>query len=390
MKDLPRHSGAAQGAEPGTHFEAPEPRRGFRVPLRGPGMTGVLRRWALALAILVLAAAAPTLSPVAPALAQQTGNIARDGGARDSGRNPTADSVTEDMLFRQAPKIRGIVSIPDSKAATLIQPQGREWRGFREGWLPWIEVIAVLGMLAALVAFYLLVGPIAGHDEVSGKKIIRFNWFERLSHWVAATCFIVLAISGLNYALGKRLLMPLIGPDAFATWSQWAKYAHNFFAWPFMLAILSLFVLWVKDNIPSRVDLQWIRGLGGFFGQRVHAERFNAGQKGVFWIVVIGGALMSVTGLLLTFPFALPYTYIDINGMQLAHVAHALIAVGFIAVILAHIYIGTLGMKGAYDAMGSGEVDIAWAKSHHDLWVERQLAKNASGPQVPPHSVPAE
>jgi formate dehydrogenase subunit gamma len=349
-----------------------------------------LHRWTLALAILACTAAAPALNPASPALAQQTGNIARDGGARDSGRNPTADSGNEDMLFRQGPKIRGIVSIPDSKEATLVQPQGREWRQFRESWLPWIGGIAVLGMLAALIAFYLLVGPVAGHDEMSGKKVVRFNWFERLSHWVSATCFIVLALSGLNYIFGKRLLMPLMGPDAFATWSQWAKYGHNFFAWPFMLAILSLFVLWVRDNIPNRVDVQWIRNLGGFFGAHVHAERFNAGQKGVFWIVVSGGGLMSVTGIALLFPFSLPYFYIDINGMQLAQIVHAVIGMGFIAAIMAHIYIGTLGMKGAYDAMGSGEVDVAWAKHHHDLWLERQLAKNADGPQLPPRSVPAE
>jgi formate dehydrogenase subunit gamma len=39
-------------------------------------------------------------------------------------------------------------------------------------------------------------------------------------------------------------------------------------------------------------------------------------------------------------------------------------------------------MEGAYDAMGSGEVDLAWARAHHSLWVDAQQAKNASGPQV--------
>jgi formate dehydrogenase subunit gamma len=353
-------------------------------------MTHLVRRVALALAVLILSAVALPLSPSAPALAQQTGQAPRDGGAGDNARNPTADSVNEDMLFKQGSKIRGIVSIPDSKAATLVQPQGREWREFHEGWLPWIGGIAVVGMLIALAIFYMAVGRIAGHDEVSGKKVTRFNWFERFAHWMTAASFIVLAISGLNYVFGKRLLLPLIGPDAFTAWSQWAKYAHNFVSWPFMLGVVLLFVLWVRDNIPNRVDVQWIRNLGGFFGAHVHAERFNAGQKGVFWIVVIGGALMSVTGIALLFPFSLPYFYIDINGMQLAQIVHAVIGMGFIAAIMAHIYIGTLGMKGAYDAMGSGEVDVAWAKHHHDLWLERQLAKNADGPQLPPRSVPAE
>jgi formate dehydrogenase subunit gamma len=344
----------------------------------------------VALACGGLLAAVP-LDPGSIAQAQQTGNVPRDGGARDSGRNPTADSVNEDLLFRQGNKIRGIISIPDSKEATLVQPQGREWRNFREVYLPWIGGIAIIGMLLALAAFYMKVGTIGGHDQISGKKILRFTWLERFAHWMTATCFIVLAISGLNYVFGKRLLMPLIGPDAFSTWSQWAKYAHNYLAWPFMLGILIMFVVWVRDNVPNRVDWQWLKAGGGFVGGRhVHAGRFNAGQKGVFWIVVIGGALMSLTGIALEFPFSLPYRYVDINGMQLAQGAHALIGMGFIAVIIAHIYIGTLGMSGAYDAMGTGEVDLAWAKAHHDLWVEQEQAKNARGPQLRPSSVPAE
>ena len=354
-------------------------------------MRSVLHRLALiaTLALGGVVAAVP-LDPTSLAHAQQTGNAPRDGGARDSGRNPTADSVNEDLLFRQGDKIRGTVTIPDAKEATLVQPQGREWRNFRESYLPWIGAIVIIGMLLGLAAFYMKVGTVGGHDQVSGQKIVRFNWFERFAHWLTATCFIVLAISGLNYIFGKRLLLPLISPDAFSAWSQWAKYAHNFIAWPFMLGILALFLVWVKDNIPSRVDWEWIRAGGGFFGGHASAGRFNAGQKGVFWIVVIGGTLMSLTGIALLFPFSLPYVAIDINGMQLAQGAHALIGIGFIAVIIAHIYIGTLGMSGAYDAMGTGEVDIAWAKTHHDLWVEREQAKNAGGPQLPRSSVPAE
>jgi formate dehydrogenase subunit gamma len=352
----------------------------------------ILQRLALvaALAVGALVASGP-LDPGSIVHAQQTGNAPRDGGARDNARNPTADSVNEDMLFRQGNKIRGIVTIPDSKEATLVQPQGREWRNFREVYLPWIGGIAVIGMVVALGMFYLMVGTVGGHNQISGQKILRFTWLERFAHWMTATCFIVLAISGLNYVFGKRLLMPLIGPDAFSTWSQWAKYAHNYLAWPFMLGVLTMFVVWVKDNIPNRVDWQWLKAGGGFVGGRhVHAGRFNGGQKGVFWIVVIGGALMSLTGIALEFPFSLPYRYVDINGMQLAQAAHALIGMGFIAVIIAHIYIGTLGMSGAYDAMGTGEVDLAWAKAHHDLWVEQEQAKNARGPQLPPSSVPAE
>lgn len=350
-------------------------------------LTHPLRAFVILLMAVAFSAACILVLPP-PALAQQTGVAPRDGGAGDSGRNPTADTVNEEALFKQAPKIRGIVTIPDQKASLLEQPQGRDWRGFRERYLPWIGGVAVLAMLAALAVVYLVVGPVGGHDEVSGKKIQRFNAVERFAHWLTATCFIVLAISGFNYIFGKRLLQPLIGPEAFSTWSQYAKYAHNFLSWPFMLGIAIMFVVWIRDNIPNRVDLAWLKAGGGLFTQRhVDAGRFNAGQKGVFWLVVLGGVAMSVTGIVLLFPFS----WTDIGGMQTAQVIHALIGVLFVAAMLAHIYIGTLGMKGAYDAMGSGEVDVAWAKAHHNLWVEEQQAKTASGPQrIPAGRAPAE
>ncbi|AWN47256.1 formate dehydrogenase subunit gamma [Methylobacterium terrae] len=323
---------------------------------------------------------AATLALAAPAVAQVR--------APDGAPNPTASSVNEEMLFKQDPKIHGRISIPNATAANLIQPQGREWREFRESWLPWIGGLVVLGMLAALGLFYFTRGRIRlEHSEESGRKILRFNGFERFSHWMTATCFIVLSLSGLNYIFGKRLLMPLIGPEAFATLAQYGKYAHIYLAWPFMLGVLFMLVLWIKDNIPGRIDWIWLKQGGGLLGDaHPSAGRFNAGQKMVFWMVVGFGLAMGATGIMMIFPFAVT----DINGMQIMQVIHSLIGVVFIAGILAHIYIGSLGMEGAYDAMGSGEVDLAWAKVHHDLWVKEQQAKTASGPQLGRGQVPAE
>jgi formate dehydrogenase subunit gamma len=69
--------------------------------------------------------------------------------------------------------------------------------------------------------------------------------------------------------------------------------------------------------------------------------------------------------------------------MQIAQVVHAVVAVLFVALILGHIYIGTLGMEGAFEAMGTGEVDRNWAKEHHDLWLAEQEAKgNAPRPSI--------
>jgi len=349
--------------------------------------TKTLRRLAFA-AVLSLAGAIGAAAPV-PALAQQTGVVTRDGGAQANGRNPTADSVNEEALFKQNNKIQGVVTIPDWKASVLEQPQGRDWRGFHEGAMPWIAGIAVLGMVALLAVFFFVRGRIRMEPgELTGQKILRFNAVERFTHWLTASCFIVLALTGLNYVFGKRLLQPLIGPDAFTALSQWGKYAHNFLAWPFMIGILLMLALWVADNIPSRIDWIWFKQGGGLTGKggHPHAGRFNAGQKMVFWIVVLGGLAMSASGIVLLFPFSAA----DINGMQWAQMIHAVIAALFIAAILAHIYIGSLGMEGAYEAMGSGEVDLGWARAHHDLWVEEQRAKANSGSQIAPGRAPAE
>ncbi|MCF6111477.1 formate dehydrogenase subunit gamma [Mesorhizobium muleiense] len=305
-----------------------------------------------------------------------------------SGSNPTAQAVNEQQLLNELQKIEGRVTLPNTAAGLLEQPQGREYRGFHEGWLPWIGGIAITGILLLLALFYFYRGRIRTLAPESSVRILRFGAAERLTHWMTATAFIILAITGLNFIFGKRLLMPLIGAEAFSTWSIWAKYAHDFVSWAFMLGILVMLVTWVWDNLPDRHDVHWLRVGGGFFDKsnRTHppAGRFNTGQKLIFWAVVLGGIALSVSGIFMLFPFA----FTDINGMQTAQYVHATVGIILIAVIIAHIYIGTLGMEGAYEAMGSGTVDINWAKEHHSLWVERQEAKGA----IPPRSAaePAE
>ena len=198
----------------------------------------------------------------------------------------------------------------------------------------------------------------------------------------------MLGISGLNITFGKLLLLPLIGPDAFSAFSQAAKYAHNFTSFPFMVGIILIPILWLKDNIPDKVDIEWLRQGGGFIASKhAPARRFNAGEKMVFWGVLGAGAAVSLSGLLLLFPFYVT----NIAGMQIAQVVHSIVAVLFVALILGHIYIGTLGMEGAFEAMGTGEVDFNWAKEHHDLWLEEQMAKGRSGvhPELPA-ATPAE
>jgi formate dehydrogenase subunit gamma len=304
---------------------------------------------------------------------------------------PTAEAVQEDKLLnalKEGDKITGRVSIPDAMSASLIQPAGRDWRDFQRNKLPIIGGVAIIGMVVLLAIFLMVRGRIRVEHGFSGKKILRFASFERFTHWLTASCFIILALSGLNISFGRTLILPLFGANAFSAMSTWAKYAHDFLAFPFMLGLIIMFLIWIKDNVPGKLDLQWIKQGGGILANGKHppAKRFNAGQKGIFWIVIIGGVLMSVSGWYLLFP----YVPGNVTTLQFWTVIHAVIAMLFIAAMLAHIYIGSVGMEGAFDAMGTGEVDLNWAKEHHALWVEEEQAKGQAPSGTTPRAMPAE
>src|SRR5690606_23351704 len=284
----------------------------------------------LAGALLLLIA----LAVAAPASAQQP-----------SPTNPSGHAVKEEQLMQQLQRLDGRITIPDRRAATLIQPAGRDWREFHQRTLHWIGGIAILGMFVLLVVFYSVRGTIKMSKGRSGRTITRFNGFERFTHWLTASTFIILALSGLNITFGKSLLLPVMGPEAFASMSQWGKYFHNYLSFPFAIGLVLTFLIWIKDNIPSGVDMEWIRRGGGIIGNdHPPARRFNAGQKIIYWLVVLGGAAIAISGYYLMFPFY----GAGMEGMQFAAVIHGVVSVLLIAVMLAHIYIGTLGMEGAF------------------------------------------
>lgn len=300
--------------------------------------------------------------------------------------NPTEQSVTEDALFDalgSGDYVAGRISIPDQNAGFLIKPENKSWAALQGDTLHQLSIWSVVGMIALLSLFYVFRGKIRIDSGLSGRKILRFNAIERFAHWTLATTFIILALTGLNIIIGKTVILPIVGEVVFGTLSAWGKIAHNFLAWPFMVSLVLVLLLWIAHNIPNRVDAEWVAQGGGLLKKGVHppARKFNAGQKLIFWSVVLGGAALSYTGFMLLFP-AQAGTPAD---WQFYQTIHALTAAVLSAIIIAHIYIGSVGMEGAFDAMASGEVDENWAKEHHSLWVKEV---KGSAPNVRPH--PAE
>ncbi len=285
-------------------------------------------------------------------------------------------------------------------ATTLIQDRGMWWLQFREGPLLTYGPGLLLVTIGLLVLFYLIRGRIRIDGEKTGRTITRFKAFERFSHWLLAGSFILLGITGIVSLVGRTYIIPLIGHDSFHYVAHLSKLIHNNVSWAFMLALVFVFVLWVVHNLPDRTDINWIMKGGGIIGGgHPPAKKFNAGQKLIFWSVIILGGSISVSGLSLLFPFELPMfaaTFEKLNAfgipqlfgmaelptnlapheeMQYAQLWHAIVSFVLMAIIIAHIYIGSVGMEGAYDAMGSGEVEEQWAREHHSLWVDEVKAK---------------
>ena len=291
----------------------------------------------------------------------------------------------------------GTVSIPDDQAGQLIQSRGVDWVSYRNvslrAWGAW----GLGGVVVLLGVFFALRGRIRIDAGPSGRTVERFNFLERFAHWLTAGSFIILALTGLNLLYGRQVLLPLLGLDAFAWFTNVGKFAHAYLAFAFMAGVILILLLWVRHNLPDRTDLAWILKGGGMFVKGSHppARKFNPGQKLIFWAVVIGGVSISLSGLALLFPFTmalfadsfafanlfgfdLPTELTMLEEMQLSQIWHAVVGLILIVIIIAHIYIGSIGMEGAFAAMGTGMVDENWAREHHSLWLEETRGEDTA------------
>lgn len=284
--------------------------------------------------------------------------------------------------------ISGRVTIPNQSAGLLIQPDGRDWRQFRNETLVTAGILAVVGTVVLLAAYHLLRGPIRLRSGRSGRSVQRFTFAERANHWMVATSFILLALTGLNITFGAVVVRPLVGPYAFASLTYWGQVLHHTVAFAFVVGLLLMAAFWIAQNIPNRRDLEYVKAGGPLGSRHVPTGKFNAGQKALFWLVLLGGGAVSVSGFVLMAPGLLD----DVIGQQWAHIVHGLLAMGMTAVILGHAYIGSIGMEGAFEAMRDGEVDQNWAREHHDLWLDQKLAearRTVAPPGTTPNTTPA-
>ncbi|MBL0919996.1 MAG: formate dehydrogenase subunit gamma [Hydrogenophaga sp.] len=262
--------------------------------------------------------------------------------------------------------IQGFVKYPGSNFTTA----GEAWRQVRNNWIIPYGGSLLLIALVAIALFYFTKGSIKLHGTETGRKIERFTYFERAAHWVNAIAFVALAVSGIMMAFGKFFLLPIIGSTLFGWLTYALKNVHNFVGPAFAVSLVVVIFTFIKDNLPAKEDITWLLKGGGLLtGKEVPSHRFNAGEKVVFWAgVFFFGLIVVGSGLFLD--KLMPVLEYTRANMQVAHMIHASAAVLMMALFMGHIYLGTIGMKGAYKAMKTGYVDETWAKEHHELWYD--------------------
>jgi formate dehydrogenase subunit gamma len=276
-----------------------------------------------------------------------------------------------------------------TEGTVIVQRGGNTWRVLRNGPIATISGAIMVLALVVIFLFYRAVGPARTDAPDTGRRLQRFTGWERHVHWATAISFIILAVTGLVILFGKKILLPLVGHDIFAFIAYVFKYLHNFVGPLFILCSLLMFFTFLRRNFFRKVDWQWVKQGGGLVSHKhVRAGFFNAGEKAWFWLgVTLLGLVMSISGLILDFIGFGQTRYI----LQVANTLHIAGATLYIAAAMGHIYIGTWGTPGAYEAMRHGTVDEAWAKAHHGIWYEEAKAGVAPGTfddRVPPDTPP--
>jgi formate dehydrogenase subunit gamma len=327
-----------------------------------------VRSLAAAAALLWVCAAAAQSPAVSPQEADEAKQQAAQQIAQPGNNRPVWNEVRSGQ-----PQY---TSIPGRETNVLIQPQGQTWRAARVP-LATIGGFLFVFALLAIAAFYVLRGPLRVHGKPTGRMIERFTLVERSVHWSVATTFTLLGITGLILTFGKAVLLPLIGYTLFSWLATLAKGLHNFVG-PILVVLLPIMiVLYLRENLFKSYDFAWLKAAGGMFsGKHVPAGKANAGQKILFWsMVVVIGITLCVTGLILDFP-----NFNQTRGtMQIANLVHMVAGLLGVVLLAGHIYLGTIGMAGALDAMKTGYVDETWAKEHHEYWYNEVKAHAVEG-----------
>ena len=281
-------------------------------------------------------------------------------------KNPGADLWRE--VRQRDSIIVGTSQIKSVDSGVLINPQADRWARFRVEKIVDYGLLALVAIVAVILLFYSVRGRVKIDGGLSGKMVHRFSDYERVLHWVLAIVFIFLAVTGLILLFGRSLLIPVLGHEVFSVLASSSKEGHNLFGPIFLVSLLLMLFGFVKRNIYAKGDMTWLLKGGGMIGKaHVSGGFFNMGEKTWYWIVILIGLVISVSGLILVSPNFAQGRVV----MELSHVVHVIGAITLIGISFGHIYLATAGTEGTKEGMKSGYVDIKWAEAHHDRWARQ-------------------
>ena len=327
---------------------------------------------------------APDQPPPTVAVGQEERLSERPIDMRDA-TLPRAWAIPDEAtleIMREREKLVGFTAVPYPNANLLQRPDGRIWRRGMADYVTHLGALAILGTGLVLALVLAIRGRVPILDGKDGRTVTRFAFVERATHWLTAGSFVMLALTGIVLAFGTTLIGPLFGEGALGALGWVSTWGHMMFAPAFFIGIVGMAVMWFLRNLPEpALDIPWLAKLGGFMTDRHDnppARKFNAGQKMTFWVAMLGGLLMTASGVLLMFPYYL----LDLDGLIWALLAHAAIGLLMIAFFIGHAYIGSVGMQDAFAAMWSGRVDLNWAREHHALWLDELARKGELPPDA--------
>ena len=197
------------------------------------------------------------------------------------------------------------------------------------------------------------------------SDIVRYTAAERVNHWVVAISFVLLALSGLAFFHPSFFFMTNLfggGP--------WTRILHPYIGVVMAIGFLVMFLRFWQLNIIKERDVEWLKNVGalvnGEHEKMPPVEKYNGGQKVLFWLLVLCMLGLTITGVAMWRAWwNLPVTVVRIGSL-----VHALCAFGLIGLIIAHVY-AAIWTKGTIRAMTRGTVTRAWARFHHPLWFRK-------------------
>ena len=277
--------------------------------------------------------------------------------------NPGSD-LWRDVRQRDLP-VSGISQVRQVDGGILINAHGDRWARFRMTTLTQYSGIALAAIFAIVVLFYFVRGRIPIEGGLSGRMVRRFTDYERVVHWTLAIVFLFLALTGLILLFGRPLLIPLFGKEFFGLIASASKEGHNLFGPLFLVSLVMMLISFGRRNLYEKGDMTWLLKGGGLIGDgHVSGGFFNMGEKTWYWMVILIGFVIAISGLILVSPNFGQGRVV----MEVTHLVHTASAMLLIIVSVGHMYLGSIGSEGALEGMQSGYVDINWADAHHDRW----------------------